>query len=508
MFAKTYKSSELIEILSAPSYAPELVAYCQKVEKEPLLNEFLERKAKLGVTGSIAKDYVDPRTPRAVPYISTKQVKGLIATVEDAKYISASADKHWDKCRVDDGDIVINKSGNVGAAAILNCAPYKYVNSVSDIINIKVKRDGRLDKAYLVVFLNSPYGQKQLQRLSGGAIFDHVSLHAIPDVNVAYFDPTAQKYIGDKVRQAERLRAWAKEVQTQAQTEIPLYLSQVPRYENKFFKSERSELSQLRLDASFYHPDHIELDQKMRAVGCSRLGEKCVQVKSGWDKKSKHFAYFEIGGLNVSNGTIDPSIVRTEEAPSRAKTGVKMGDVLVSTVRPNRKNVAFVSEDFSPLPMVATSGFSVLRFASLEKAAFFHAWLRGDDATHQLMRWNSGSAYPAIDDDVPLNILIPEFGEPFVSEWGEKLLATHLASTAAKQLVLSAKLLVEALIEGAVTEQQLIDAQVALDADDGSLDYDVLDRLTTNGLDGDGDKLFPDIDRLYDLLTQSQQPDE
>ncbi|MCE2570545.1 hypothetical protein [Motilimonas eburnea] len=442
---------------------------------------------------------------KGVPLFRVGNVGQFEVITDNFAHLATDVHQELSSSEVLPGDLLIVKA-SVGEKIAKVPEWMPRANITQHIIG--VRPNGTFDSDYICAFLYSKFGRSQLERFSLGSIIQYLGVNDARSVLAYKPSSEVQKYIGDKVRQAERLRAWAKEVQAQAQTEIPLYLSQVPRYENKFFTAERSELNPLRLDASFYHPDHIELDQKMRAVGCNRLGAKCTLVKSAWDKKSKHFAYFEIGGLNISNGTIDPSIVKTEEAPSRAKTGIKMGDVLVSTVRPNRKNVAFVSEDYSPLPIVATSGFSVLRFSSLEKAAFFHAWLRGDDATHQLMRWNSGSAYPAIDDDVPLNILIPEFGEAFVSEWGEKLLSSHLASTASKQLVISAKLLVEALIEGAVTEQQLIDAQVALDADDSSLDREVLARLAINVLDGDGDKLFPDLDQLYDLLTQSQQLDE
>ncbi|MFT5634883.1 MAG: type I restriction enzyme S subunit [Cognaticolwellia sp.] len=208
-FSKFYSTDELIDIIAAPSYSPELVSYCKKVEKYPKLGQFMVGKAKLGITGSIAKDYVTSDTPNAVPYISTKQVKGLFAYLDDIKYISAASDVEWEKCRINDGDIIINKSGNVGAAAILSCKPYIYINSVSDIINIRIN-DTQIDKAYLVEYLNSPYGQKQLQRLSGGAIFDHVSLHAIPEINIAVFDFKAQRYIGNKVRLTENIKLTEK----------------------------------------------------------------------------------------------------------------------------------------------------------------------------------------------------------------------------------------------------------------------------------------------------------
>lgn len=87
MFAKRYRPDELIEIIAAQSYSPEIVAYVKKVANQPTLANYLKSKPKLGVTGTIAKDYVEATTPNAVPYISTKQVKGLHAYIEDAKYI-------------------------------------------------------------------------------------------------------------------------------------------------------------------------------------------------------------------------------------------------------------------------------------------------------------------------------------------------------------------------------------------------------------------------------------
>ena len=78
----------------------------------------------------------------------------------------------------------------------------------------------------------------------------------------------------------------------------------------------------------------------------------------------------------------------------------------------------------------------------------------------------------------------------------------------AKGLTKAAKQLVESLIDGVLAEQQLIVSQKALESDDNSLDREILGRLTTKGLDGDGEPLFVDLDQLYDLLAQCQQMDE
>lgn len=253
MFAKRYSPDELIDIIAAPSYSPEIINYVKKVASEPFLSQFLSQKPKLGITGTIAKDYVEGDTKDAVPYVSTKQVKGLHAYIDDAKYISKEADIEWAKCRVEDGDIIINKSGNVGAAAVLCCAPYAYANSVSDIINIKLAKNSEIDRDYLVVYLNSPYGQKQLQRLSGGAIFSHVSLHAIPDIRIFHPDIKAQKYIGDKVRQAEQLRAWAKQLEAMIEQRFGFLVEDLPS-PKKYFSVKPEDLSPYRINPKQYDP--------------------------------------------------------------------------------------------------------------------------------------------------------------------------------------------------------------------------------------------------------------
>ena len=155
-------------------------------------------------------------------------------------------------------------------------------------------------------------------------------------------------------------------------------------------------------------------------------------------------------------------------------------------------------------PMVATSGFSVLRFDSLEDAAFYHSWLRTEDATSQLMRWNSGSAYPAIDEDVPLYILVPEFESTLRESLGRQLLNAHFAIWISAKLTMAAKFIVEALIDGQFDENLLILAQDGLQTGNDSLDRSILNRLKTDGVDGKGQSLFADLDQLYRLLEQAK----
>ncbi|EOB2812081.1 hypothetical protein ACIL2X_001835 [Vibrio vulnificus] len=365
--------------------------------------------------------------------------------------------------------------------------------------------DREVDGPFFIAYSQSKFFLRQKKRQvanTGISYNDEDSIHGylIPDL-----ENGVKKYIGDKVRQAEQLRAWAKSVQQQAVELLPAYIREIHRYEAQSYRAK--DIVPERLDSLFYHPDYIALERKMKAKGCNRLGLVAKQIKDSWNKKkAETFEYYEIGGLDITTGQVLSTKTQTVGAPSRAKTKVQQGDVLVSTVRPNRKNVGFIVDSVTDSEMVATSGFSVLRFSSLAQAAFYHAWLRTDDATAQLMRWNSGSAYPAIDDDVPLNIIVPEFEQEFVDSWGQKLLDAQFAYVYARKLTEAAKTLVEALIEGQLTEQQLIQAQQTLDDGDNSLDQAILSKLSSEGYGIDGaTPLFNDIDELYRLMESAAQ---
>ncbi|WP_198535196.1 hypothetical protein [Salinivibrio sp. ML198] len=365
--------------------------------------------------------------------------------------------------------------------------------------------DREIDGPFFIAYSQSKFFLRQKKRQvanTGISYNDEDSIHGylIPDLKNG-----VKKYIGDKVRQAEQLRAWAKYVQQQAAVLLPAYINEIQRHEAKSYRAK--DIIPERLDSLFYHPDYIALEGKMKAKGCKRLGLITKQIKDSWDKKKAEvFEYYEIGGLDITTGQVSSTKTHTVGAPSRAKTKIQQGDVLVSTVRPNRKNVGFIVDSVTDSEMVATSGFSVLRFSSLAQAAFYHAWLRTDDATAQLMRWNSGSAYPAIDDDVPLNIIIPDFEQTFVDSWGQKLLDAQFAYVYARRLTEAAKTLVESLIEGQLTEQQLIQAQQSLDDGDNSLDQAILSKLSNEGYAiEEATPLFSDIDELYRLLESATQ---
>ena len=93
-----------------------------------------------------------------------------------------------------------------------------------------------------------------------------------------------------------------------------------------------------------------------------------------------------------------------EEAPSRAQQHIKKGDIVVSTVRPNLKNVAITGYEYDNL--VASSGFCVLR-AEKCLPAYLMAVVCSNAFTDAMTKVVTGANYPAIKDSDVRNYVVP-----------------------------------------------------------------------------------------------------
>jgi type I restriction enzyme, S subunit len=174
-------------------------------------------------------------------------------------------------------------------------------------------------------------------------------------------------------------------------------------------------------------------------------------VEDRWPTGSSEIEYIEIGEFDLSQGTVHGAVISGDTAPSRAQILARSGDIAVSLVRPNRKNVAFI-QGSGTHPIVVTSGCEVLRCADPSVAAFYSVVLRHNPVTYQIMRWNTGTNYPAIENLRLDRIFVPAIPE---SERERLLKAAGIAvigQERVKALIAAAIADVEKLIEGKLDE--------------------------------------------------------
>ena len=142
-----------------------------------------------------------------------------------------------------------------------------------------------------------------------------------------------------------------------------------------------------------------------------KLGEVCYpknkiqRATKCFDTSDKIF-YIDISSIdNTIQKMTDVISVTFGDAPSRAQQKVEYGDIIVSTVRPNLKNIAIIDRYESNL--VASSGFCVLRNTEHVERNYLYHYITSDLFTQHLMKLTTGANYPAVRDQDVRDSIIP-----------------------------------------------------------------------------------------------------
>ena len=117
--------------------------------------------------------------------------------------------------------------------------------------------------------------------------------------------------------------------------------------------------------------------------------------------------YADISSVNNGDGRfLGYNEIGSSEAPSRARRGIRQGDVLLSTVRPNLKAFTILKE--VPERALASTGFAVLRARrGIAEPGFILALIRSDQSVLQMVAMMGKGAYPSINQSDVASIKVP-----------------------------------------------------------------------------------------------------
>ena len=136
----------------------------------------------------------------------------------------------------------------------------------------------------------------------------------------------------------------------------------------------------------------------------SDVCEVNINTLSSKDKIDK-IKYIEIS--EVDKGMIkSTSVYKRGEEPSRAKRKLLHGDIVLSTVRPNRGSY-FLSL-YPDTNLIASTGFAVFTATSVP-FSFLYCFLTDEKQIEYYGKMADGAAYPAINQNVimKMNLVVP-----------------------------------------------------------------------------------------------------
>jgi len=165
-----------------------------------------------------------------------------------------------------------------------------------------------------------------------------------------------------------------------------------------------------RWDTFFYRKDFVALKHSLARINRKKLGALARFISRPWNNEcfpDGFFKYVEISSVSKEDGIFSSKVVGLKEAPSRATTLIRKGDLIISTTRPYLGAIAIVPEAYDN--HVCSSGFALVDSVDdthiLKEYLLF--FLKSQSGLKQMEQRMTGGLYPAITQDELEKIEIP-----------------------------------------------------------------------------------------------------
>lgn len=373
-------------------------------KKGVILDEFSD--FLIGPFGSAftVDNYTEKTTYR---YIRGKDVKPLRLMDDDNVYMPESHFKRLKKYSLKENDILVSVVGTLGNAALVT------KNDLPAIFSCKstVLRTKNVIPAYLLVYINSKYGNNLLMRKERGAIQKGLNLDDLKQFLI--FNPSIefQKQIESLFFKSLECVDKSKLLYHQAEQ---LLLKEIgledfkPSEEGINIKSfQDSFISSGRLDAEYYQPkydDFIELIENYKN-GFGSLRKICDLKDNNYSPKSeKEYKYVELSNIGKTGDIIGATLDLGKNLPSRARRILKNRDVIISSIEGSLQSCALVNREYENA--LCSTGFYVINSHKINSETLIV--LFKSEVMQQILKQKcSGTILTAINKSEFLDISIP-----------------------------------------------------------------------------------------------------
>ncbi|WP_342379491.1 hypothetical protein NVS55_08475 [Myxococcus stipitatus] len=432
-----------------------------------------------------------------VPYVKAEALGSPLLNESGLAYVTPATHRLLEKSQLKPGDIVVSTSGTIGLCAVL---PERLgdANSNQDTIKFNPSSAG-YDCHFVAAWVASAPGQVFLNREAGGAVQQHVYLYNFKRLPLLKVAAEAQRYIGDKVRQAERLRERARRLEAEFRSAVTVAIPSSSLMAGKTSRVATGELGR-NLNPGAYTPDRRAVRAAIRGAGGRSLDTLADVESPTTDSYPATAPYLGLDAIDSATCGLKPSTAGAEAVAGAARL-LREGPAL-SRLRPYLNKVTYI-------PPTLAGGIGSTELLLVRPKAGVDGWflygvLKLESSVRQLNPVATGSTHPRVDREDVLDLLVPWRDEH--EALGAKLRTAQACYRASAALTVTATTLVEHLIDGRMTEAELVAAQKALEAGDRSADREILKALV-QGDAPDAKPVIADVDALYALLDGSEGPD-
>jgi type I restriction enzyme, S subunit len=343
-----------------------------------------------------------------VPILKVNNLTERKYSIEDAFRISTEVESKYERSRLVGNEILVSLVGSLGHIYKVKkeLIGWNVVRAIG-VLPIKVE----FDKDWIYWFMKSPDIQREFQSQATTTVQATLNLKELRDIEIKYPETKTRESI------TSILSSLDEKIELNLQMNQTLETMAQAIFKEWFvnFNFPKG----LNYDSSDLHDDH-DLKKSAQSFNHKNHGsDKLVNgLPRGWRMgKISDFCKVNVNTLNAKDdisqihyieiSEVDKGVIKNiavykrGEEPSRAKRKLSHGDVVLSTVRPNRGSYFLAIHPDSNL--IASTGFAVFTPTKVP-FSFLYCLLTSDEQIEYYGRMADGAAYPAINPAVIMDI--------------------------------------------------------------------------------------------------------
>ncbi len=292
--------------------------------------------------------------------------------------------------KVSKGEVIVSNSMSYGQPYILNIDGY-----IHDGWFVIRNYEQHFEKNFLLQILGSELIQRQYKRLAAGGVVSNISSDLVYAVKVGLPPLPEQRKIAKILSTWDRGIATTEKLIDASKQQKKALMQQLLTCQKRLVNPETGKAFEGEWERHSMS-DLVFIDRKS-------LGKKTPD--------DFEFQYISLSDVAVGSISKELEVHKFASAPSRARRVIQEGDILLSTVRPNLKGFAKISEKHADC--IASTGFSVLTPKKRVSGDYIHQYIFSSHVTGQIDSLVVGSNYPAINssDVAGLKVYCPTYEE-------------------------------------------------------------------------------------------------
>ena len=282
--------------------------------------------------GTPSKSKIEYWKDGKIPWIKISDFKKKYIKISDEKITKSGLENSSAKI-LKKGTILYTIFASVGKVAILDIE----ATTNQAIVGIDLKGNNLLDKDFLYYFLCSI--ENNIKKQARGVAQNNINISILKNISIPILSMSLQKSIVKTLNKLEDI------LENFKQKKLLINFLNKSLFTRMF--------GDIRTNSKNWETKKID--------ECILNNIENINLKINGE-----IAYIDISSINNKENKIFSCKIynNINEAPSRAKKILNEGDILISTVRPNLKNIAILNNKILPLT-IGSTGFCVLRFKDI-----------------------------------------------------------------------------------------------------------------------------------------------